>query len=50
VAAHHDTSVVQLEKHYSKYILDYTDAVTRRALLDLDQGNPALGNVVPMVR
>jgi integrase len=50
VAAHHDTSVPQLEKHYSKYILDYTDAMTRRALLDLDQGNPALGNVVPMVR
>jgi hypothetical protein len=50
VAAHHDTSIPQIEKHYSKYILDYTDAMTRRALLDLDQGNPALSNVVPMVR
>jgi integrase len=50
VAAHHDTSVPQIEKHYSKHILDYTDAMTRRALLDLDQGHPALGNVVPMLR
>jgi integrase len=36
VAANHDTSVVQLERTYSKYIADHTDALTRQALLDLD--------------
>jgi integrase len=36
VAANHDTSVVQLERTYSKHIADHTDALTRQALLDLD--------------
>jgi hypothetical protein len=27
---------VQLERTYSKYIADHTDALTRQALLDLD--------------
>jgi integrase len=31
----HDTSVVQLERTYSKYIADHSDAIARRALLDL---------------
>jgi len=34
-AANHDTSVVQLERTYSKYIADHSDAVARHALLDL---------------
>jgi integrase len=34
VAAHHDTSVPMIEKTYSKYIGDHSDALTRRALLD----------------
>ena len=36
VAAHHDTSVAMLEKTYSRHIIgDPSDAITRRALLDL---------------
>jgi hypothetical protein len=35
VAAQHDTSVVMLERSYSLHILDHSDAVSRRALLDL---------------
>jgi len=35
VAAMHDTSVVQIEKTYAKYITSHSDAVYRRALLDL---------------
>jgi integrase len=46
VAANHDTSVVQLEKTYSKYIADHSDAVARKALLDLEQ--PAMSNVRPL--
>jgi integrase len=49
VAAHHDTSVQQIEKHYAAYILgDPSDAITRRALLDL--GAPPVGNVVSLTR
>ena len=48
VAAHHDTSVAMLEKTYSRHIIgDPSDAITRRALLDL--GEPPAGpNVVPI--
>jgi hypothetical protein len=48
VAAHHDTSVAMLEKTYSRHIIgDPSDAITRRALLDL--GKPPAGpNVVPI--
>ena len=35
VAVSHDTSVAMLERTYSAYILDHSDAVSRRALLDL---------------
>jgi len=49
VAVNHDTSVAMIEKNYSRYIADHSDAVTRAALLD-----PALrshdGNVVPLAR
>jgi hypothetical protein len=35
VAAGHDTSVAMLEKTYRAFILDHSDSVSRRALLDL---------------
>jgi integrase len=34
VASHHDTSVEMIEKHYSRYITDVSDVLTRRTLLD----------------
>jgi integrase len=34
VATLHDTSVVMIERTYSKFISDHSDAVSRRALLD----------------
>jgi hypothetical protein len=33
VASNHDTSVEMIEAHYSKYITDHSDALTRRALV-----------------
>jgi integrase len=45
VAAHHDTSVPMIEKHYSRFIIgDPSDAMTRRALF----GMAAPANVVPL--
>ena len=45
VASHHDTSVEMIEKHYSRYITDVSDVLTRRTLLDF--GAPArAANVV----
>ena len=35
VAASHDTSITMLERSYSAYVLDHSDAVSRAALLDL---------------
>ena len=46
VAAQHDTSVPMLERTYSAYILDHSDAVARRALLET--ATPAAGNVVTL--
>jgi hypothetical protein len=34
VATLHDTSVVMIERTYSKFITDYSEALSRRALLD----------------
>jgi integrase len=36
VASAHDTGVAMLERNYAKYISDHADAVSRRALLDVD--------------
>jgi hypothetical protein len=47
VAANHDTSVKMLEQTYSRYIADFSDEVTRRALLD--PGKPSGDNIVPLV-
>jgi integrase len=46
VAVHHDTSVVMLERTYSKYIGDHSDALTRRAILD--PAAPSADNVMPV--
>ena len=47
VASHHDTSVAMLEKHYSDYITDFSDALIRRGLLDTSPP-PAKGKVIPL--
>jgi integrase len=48
VAVNHDTGIVMLEKTYSRYIGDYSDALSRRVLLDT--GGPAADNVLPLPR
>jgi integrase len=49
VAQQHDTSVREIEAHYGKFILDFSDAISRRALLDT--AGPVGGeNVVPLPR
>jgi integrase len=49
VAATHDTSVVMIEKTYSAFITEFSDALTRPALLKID-GVKEPSNVVPLVR
>ena len=49
VAQQHDTSVREIEAHYGKFILDFSDAISRRVLLDT--ASPVGGdNVVPLPR
>jgi integrase len=48
VASVHDTSVTEIERHYSKYISEHSDALSRRALLELDA--PPRGNVLALAR
>ena len=45
VASHHDTSIAMIEKHYSRYITDVSDTLTRPTLLDFGQPTKA-DNVV----
>jgi integrase len=49
VAATHDTSVAQIEKHYSRYITAHSDALSRAALLD-DPAPDDLDNIIPLAR
>ena len=49
VAVNHDTSVMMIEKNYSRYIADHSDAITRAALLDPASWSPD-GTVVPLAR
>ena len=49
VAAQHDTSVPMLERTYSQHILDHSDTVARRGLLDTAQKRAA-ANVVPLAK
>jgi integrase len=44
VAALHDSSTKMLERTYSKHIAEHTDAIARRALLDM--APPAIANIV----
>jgi integrase len=48
VAAAHDTSVAEIERHYSKFITEHSDQLSRRALLQLD--GPSGDNVVTLAR
>jgi len=45
-AVNHDTSVAMIEKTYSRYIGDHSDALARRGLLDTSE--PTDANVVPL--
>jgi hypothetical protein len=47
VAANHDTSVGMIERTYSKYIGDHSDALTRGALLDITHA-PGLSAAEPI--
>jgi hypothetical protein len=38
VASLHNTSVAMIERTYSKYITEYSDGVSRKALLQLPVG------------
>jgi hypothetical protein len=46
IAANHDTSVAMIERNYSEFITDHTDALARAAMLDIPERSEA--NVVPM--
>ena len=46
VASLHDTSVAQIEAHYSKHIVEHSDALARRALLRHQP--PVADNVVKL--
>jgi integrase len=48
VASLHNTSVAMIEKHYSKYITEHSDDVSRRALLHHEP--PAADNVLALAR
>ena len=47
VAKLHDTSIVQIERHYAATITNGTDDLVRRAMVRVDR-EPVAGNVVPM--
>ena len=49
VASVHDTSVTQIEAHYSKYISEHSDLLSRKALLQLD-APPAAMNIVGLAK
>jgi integrase len=46
VAAQHDTSVAMVERTYSRFIGDHSDALARAAMLDTTE--PHNGNIMPM--
>ena len=49
VVSHHDTSVAEIERTYSRFITgDPTEALTRATLLDL--AKPAASNVVKLAK
>jgi integrase len=46
VATQHDTSVAMIERTYSRFIADHADAITRAAMLEVDQ--PAAAKIIPL--
>jgi hypothetical protein len=46
VAVNHDTSVAMIERTYSRFIGDHSDALARAALLDTTE--PTADKVVPL--
>jgi hypothetical protein len=48
VATLHDTSVKMIERSYSRHIAEHTDALARRALLDVSQPVALVANIVPL--
>jgi integrase len=46
VAVNHDTSIAMLERTYSRYIGDHSDALARAGLFDITE--PGVGNVVSL--
>ena len=48
VATLHDTSVKMIERTYSRHIAEHTDALARRALLDIAPS--AIANIVPLTQ
>jgi integrase len=48
VAASHNTSVVEIERTYSKHITDHSDEISRRAMLHLPATGAAAENVVAL--
>jgi hypothetical protein len=49
VASVHDTSVTQIEAHYSKYMSDHSDQLSRKALLQLEAPSAAT-NVIEIAK
>jgi integrase len=49
VAVNHDTSVAMIERNYSRYVGDHSDAIARAGLLDVAPA-PQADNVVPIKR
>jgi hypothetical protein len=48
IASLHDTSVRMIEAHYSRFIVEHSDDISRAALLQ--HAPPSGDNVVPMMR
>lgn len=46
IAANHDTSVAMIERNYSEFITDHTDALARAAMLEIPE--PTEFNVMVM--
>jgi integrase len=48
VASLHNTSTTMIERHYSKYIIEHSDDMSRRALLQHESPAPLADNVVSL--
>jgi hypothetical protein len=50
VAVNHDTGVAMIERNYSRYVGDHSDALARAGLLDTTVAPQTTGNVVVPMR